>query len=265
MRTTWLTANAAAVLGLMGSPAQATEDLFIDDARGNRVLVGRLFSAQDRAYAYADDNTTPEFSTGPLSPAQKAQTAGALKHWADLLQVTPGRTPAILNIGTSATEDDVHAYSPHVFLETAPLGAGSENPTLVQAALQNHPAAAARYQQAHGEITVGKMAFSPSPFLPSQVPTDAQAHLHTLLVHEVAHALGIGSDLVRGTSPGGRRAPPSAACSTLGRRICTMTTATPRGPGRPFSRRLTPGPSIPRPLISAPSAAISRGRMSRTS
>lgn len=204
MRTNWLTAIAVAVLSLMGSPAQATEDLLVNDARGNRVMVGRLFSAHDRAYAFADDNVTPEFSTGMLSPGQKAQTVGALAHWAQILQVTPGRTPAILNIGMSATEDDVHAYSPHVFPETAPLGAGGENPTLVQAALQNNALAAARYQQAHGEITVGKMAFSTTPYAPSQVPLDAQASLQTIMVHEVAHALGIGAELVRGTSPGGQ-------------------------------------------------------------
>ncbi|VVE85602.1 autotransporter family protein [Pandoraea sputorum] len=204
MRTNWLAAGIWVVLGLRGAPAQATEDLLVNDAHGNLVMVGRVFSAQDRAYAYADDNTTPEFSSGVLSSGQKAQTVGALTHWAALLQITPGRTPAILNIGMSATEDDIHAYSPHVFAETAPVGAGSENPTLVQAALQNNALASARYQQAHGEITVGAMDFSTAPYAPSQVPLDAKANLQTIMVHEVAHALGIGAELVRGTTPGGQ-------------------------------------------------------------
>lgn len=195
-----MTSVAFAALCMMASPAQATEDLPVNDASGNPFILGRLFSPDDRPYAYRTDGTTPEISSGMLSPLQKAQTLGALKYWAEIIKVTPGRTPAIINIGMSSTEDGAHAYSPYVFNESAPVGAGTENPTLVQAALQNNALANASYQQAHGEITIGKMDFSTVPYTPSQVPLDSKADLSAVMFHEVAHALGIGTNLAYGTN-----------------------------------------------------------------
>lgn len=194
-----MTGVAFAALCMMALPAQATEDLTVKDANGNPFILGRLFSPDDRPYAYQMDGTTPVISSGMLSPLQKAQTLGALQYWAEIIKVTPSRTPAIINIGMS-TEEGAHAFSPYAFDEATSVGAGTENPTLVQAALQNNALADASYQQAHGEITIGKMDFSTAPYTPSQVPLNAKADLSAVMFHEVAHALGIGTNLVYGTN-----------------------------------------------------------------
>lgn len=194
---------AFAALCTMMSPAQAIDVLNVDDANGNPFIRARLFSPTDGAYAYEDDNVTKLYSTGTLSPLQTAQTLSAFRYWAEIIKVTPGGSPAIINIGMT-TAVEAHAHSPHIYNATAPIGAGTENPTLVQAVLQNNAVARNSYFDAHGEITIGQIDFSTAPYTPSQVPLDSKADMAAVVFHEVAHALGIVTNLISGTNAAGQ-------------------------------------------------------------
>ncbi|VVE89226.1 autotransporter outer membrane beta-barrel domain-containing protein [Pandoraea bronchicola] len=199
MSTIRMTGVAFAALCMMTSPAEAISTLDIDDVNGTPFIRARFFSPTDPAYAYAIDGTTEELSKGTLSALQKAQTEGALRYWAEIIKATPGRSPAIINVGMN-DDNGAHAYSPYVYRAGDSQATGTENPTLVQAALQNNPLASASYAGAHGEITIGKMDFSTMPYTPSQVPLDAKVDLPAVMFHEVAHALGVGANLVSGTN-----------------------------------------------------------------
>ncbi|SUA89561.1 Uncharacterized protein with a C-terminal OMP (outer membrane protein) domain [Pandoraea pulmonicola] len=196
MRTIRMTSVAFAALCTMMSPAKATVEETILDSRGTPFIRAVLFSSTDRAYT--EENGTPQFSLGLLSPVQTAQTFGALRHWAEIIRVTPGRSPAIINIGTGATLNNAHAWSPYAD-GSGEIGTG--NPTLVQAALQNSELARPSFFEGHGEITIGKMDFSTAPYTPSQIPLSGKVDLSAVMFHEVAHALGVGSNQDEGTWP----------------------------------------------------------------
>ncbi|AKM31609.1 hypothetical protein AB870_18025 [Pandoraea faecigallinarum] len=184
-----MTCVAFAALCTITSAAQAYTPIDIADRNGTPFIQARLFSLGDGVYA-TDEHRQDQISSGTLSPLQTDQVRAALSYWAEVIKVTPGRSPAIINVGMS-TSDGAHAYSPHA-LDAGLLPAGEDyNPTLVQAALQNSPLERPVYHDAHGEITLGRMAFSTAPHVASQIPLNSQADLPAVMLHEVAHALGV--------------------------------------------------------------------------
>ncbi|MBN4666237.1 autotransporter domain-containing protein [Pandoraea nosoerga] len=205
MRTIRMTGVAFAALCTVMSPAQAFTSLDIDDRSGTPFIQARLFSPTDGAYAIDVDDVTKLFSTGALSPLQTAQVRGALEHWGEIIRVSPGKSPAIINVGMS-TEEGAHAFSPYVYKANDASAAGDRNPTLVQAALQNSSLGGPTYLQAHGEITLGQMDFSTAPYAPSQIPVTAKADMTAVMFHEVAHALGVGTNFAYGQYPSGQPA-----------------------------------------------------------
>lgn len=188
-----MSAVALAVFSIGSTAAQAIEVYDISDPKGVPFIRARVFNVGDGPFSN-DENDAPASSTWNLSSLQKDQTLGALRYWAQIINVTPGQAPAIINIGTNS-DDGAHAYS-------AQADNGPNSPTQVQAALQNLPPGALTYG-AHGEITIGTMEFADAPFIPSQLPLNAKADLPAVVFHEVAHALGIGSTVDnRSTVPG---------------------------------------------------------------
>lgn len=190
-----MTCVAFAALCTLASAAQAYTPIDIADRYGTPFIQARLFSPTDGAYT-SDDFGRDQVSSGTLSPLQTDQIRAALNYWAEVIKVTPGRSPAAINVGMS-TSGGAHAYSPYAF-DVGPLPADSDqNPTLVQAALQNNPLERPAYYGAHGEITLGQMAFSTAPHVASQIPLNSQADLPAVMLHEVAHALGVGTNIVQ--------------------------------------------------------------------
>ncbi|MCY1165118.1 MAG: autotransporter domain-containing protein [Pseudomonadota bacterium] len=182
MSTFSLSAVALALLSLASTSAGAVETYEIHDSKGVPFIRARFFGVGDGPYT--DNNGVPVGSTWNLSPLQKEQTLAGLRYWAQIINATPGQAPAIINIGTESVVN-AHAYSPLVY--NSP-----NSPTQVQAALQDLPPGALTYG-AHGEIGIGLIPFSNTPYIPSQLPLTYNADLTTVIVHEVAHALGITS------------------------------------------------------------------------
>lgn len=198
MSTIRMTSVAFAALCTMMSSAMAVTSIDINDRYGTPFIQARLFSPTDDPYTFGNDGVTPVRSTGTLSPLQTDQVRAALDYWAEIIRVAPGRSPAIINVGMS-TDGGAHAQSPYVYEATDPRAVGNQNPTLVQAALQNSNLGGPTYFGAHGEITLGKMDFSTAPYAASQIPLTEKADMTAVMAHEVAHALGVGTNMFVGT------------------------------------------------------------------
>lgn len=179
-------ANATAMLALttclssIAFAAQAFETYNIKDAAGNPFMELRFFGVNDGAYA----PETPA-STWSLQPAQIDEVLDAVRYWGQVIKVVPGQHAAIINIGTNDQWNASGGSPPSVNEE------GSE--TLVEAAITNYQMGKL-YNGAHGFITVGKMGWAPAPFTPSQLSLTPQVGTTVVMIHEIAHALGVISD-----------------------------------------------------------------------
>lgn len=202
MRTIRMTCVAFAALCTITSAAQAYTTIDIADRYGTPFIQARLFSKGEGPYA-TDTSNQDQYSTGTLSPLQTDQIRSALNYWAEVIKVKPGRSPAIINVGMG-TEKGAHAYSPYAFDAGDTTATGGQNPTLVQAALQNNPLVRDSYHNANGEITLGQMAFSAAAPAASQIPLNSNADLPAVMLHEVAHALGVGTNIVETELPSGK-------------------------------------------------------------
>ncbi|MGY4467676.1 subtilase-type serine protease [Bradyrhizobium sp. LB9.1b] len=159
--------------------AQAFETYNIKDGAGNAFMELRFFGVNDGAYL-------PESpaSTWSLQPAQIDEVLDAVRYWGQIIKVVPGQHPAIINIGTNDRRN-ASAVSPPSVNEK-----GSE--TLVEAAITNHQIGKL-YNGAHGFITVSKMGWAPAPFTPSQLNLPPQIGTTMVMIHEIAHTLGVYS------------------------------------------------------------------------
>ncbi|MFT0891349.1 autotransporter outer membrane beta-barrel domain-containing protein [Pseudochelatococcus sp. G4_1912] len=178
--------NSAKILALAASTflvapvSWAIETYDVNDTRDVPFISARIFNTDDGPYS-------PEsVSTWNLSQVEKDKLLLAIKHWAEIIKVIPGNSPAVINIGTY-DDPGARAFSPAASDE---MGA----PTKVQAAL-NGQDAGELFNGAHGIIDIGTLDFASEPYVPSQIQTVANPQITTVMVHELGHALGIISNI----------------------------------------------------------------------
>ncbi len=174
--------------------AQALETYDIKDTVGNAFMRLRILSTNDGPYWTFDKETA--VSTWNLQQLQTDQVLDAARYWGEVIKVVPGQNPAIINIGTF-DDENAFAFSPTSVNEA---GAG----TLVQAAITNKKVGNLN-NGAHGVIGVGKMDWAPAPFTPSQLPLTPQVDMTSVLIHEVAHALGVSADTYAPLNENGKK------------------------------------------------------------
>jgi len=181
--TTMLTLAAGTCLSTVGfmTSAQAIDYYDIKDAAGNPFMQVRVFNVGDGRYSDEDEDE----STWNLSQPETQQVLSAVQYWAEMISVVPGNNPAIINLGTT-NDEGASALSP---VSVQKPGSG----TLVEAAITNGEVGPLQYG-AHGFINVGKMNWAPAPFIASQLPLTPQVDMTSVLIHEVAHALGVSSE-----------------------------------------------------------------------
>jgi len=179
--TTMLTLAAGTCLSTVGfmTSAQAIDYYDIKDAAGNPFMQVRVFNVGDGPYSDEDE------STWNLSQPETQQVLSAVQYWAEMISVVPGNNPAIINLGTY-DDPGASALSP---VSVQKPGSG----TLVEAAITNTEVGPLQFG-AHGFINVGKMNWAPAPFIASQLPLTPQVDMTSVLIHEVAHALGVSSE-----------------------------------------------------------------------
>jgi subtilase-type serine protease len=168
-----LTAVACAVFGLISTPAQAIDVHTVNDAKGTPFLTLLFFST-------ADDSSLPR----DFTEDQKQQVLAGVDYWARILTITPGgNAPAVINVATSADPAAV-AYAISNLATNDPF-----SPTVVQSILQN---LGPDVPGSHGLIVVGPNSFDPMPYTPSLIGLNKNGiSLPVVMVHEVAHAMGV--------------------------------------------------------------------------
>lgn len=177
-----LAAGTCLATGLLSGAAQAFTPHEIYDAKGNTVFELRFYNPEDGAFGFDDAASTWTFNQTTIDAVSLAA-----QYWADILKIAPGGTPAILNVGT---EDRANASAGSA---TANDEDGAS--TLVGAALNNQRSDLDNLvHDAHGNMTVGKMNWSSTPFIPSQLPLSRDIDMTNVFIHEVAHALGISAN-----------------------------------------------------------------------
>jgi len=146
------------------------------DANGQPFITAKYYGVDDGPYSASDQSSTWNFSQFEID-----QLNLAIQHWAEIIQVIPGTSPAIFNIGTM--EDyNAYAYSPITFEEE---GA----PTKVGAALTGQNPGEP-INGAHGFIQIGTLPWSEEGYIPSQLPSTSEISLATTMIHEIADAFG---------------------------------------------------------------------------
>jgi subtilase-type serine protease len=174
------------ISGLFTQPAWSQEAQTILDKNGIPIFEMRIFGTQDGPYGY-DDYGNYASSSWNLNADEKSRVIASAQYWADLIQVVPGQNPAIINVGTY---DAPGASAQSPLTDEDQAGAV----TKVQAAITGLPPGPIELG-AHGYIDVGKMDWSGGTYTPSQLPLTAKVDMTTVVVHEVAHALGISSNI----------------------------------------------------------------------
>ncbi|MFH0301878.1 hypothetical protein AAFX91_32690 [Bradyrhizobium sp. 31Argb] len=76
------------------------------------------------------------------------------------------------------------------------MGLCPDGGTKVQAALTRQDPGELHYG-AHGMVEIGEMGFSSDAYIPSQLPTTPKIGLVPVMIHELAHQLGIASTKIR--------------------------------------------------------------------
>ncbi|HWD12625.1 MAG TPA: autotransporter domain-containing protein [Pseudochrobactrum sp.] len=163
----------------MTSPAAAITPYEIKSADDTPFITLRIFDTGDGVYG---DN---EQSTWNLADWQINQIIAATQYWSEIISVVPGKNPAVLNVGTF---DEVSAAALS-WNATAQPG----SPSTVQAALTNQPFDNLQ-AGAHGYIIVGTLNWAQQPYTPSHMALTGETSLSAVLIHEIAHALGVAAN-----------------------------------------------------------------------
>lgn len=177
--------NIAAVFALtsgtfLTTAVWAQEKYDFHDSSGQSFITAKYYSVNDGPFG-ADGNS----STWNLSSFDVGQLNFAIEHWAEIIQVIPGASPAIFNIGTMDVYN-AFAYSPVAFEQEGAL-------TKVQAALTGQNAGEL-INGGQGFIQIGTLPWSTVEYTPSQLPLTAEISLTATMIHEIGHALGISSN-----------------------------------------------------------------------
>jgi subtilase-type serine protease len=176
---------ALIISAFSSTTAWSIEERTTLDKNGVPIFQMRIFGVGDGPF-YVEDGE-PQASAWNLNAGQIDGVKSALDYWGELIRVVPGKNPALINVGTV---DDEGAFADSALASGRP-GAG----TKVNAAINNRAAGALQFG-AHGLIAVGSMDWTEEPYRPSQIVLTPEVDMTTVVVHEVAHALGIGSNMV---------------------------------------------------------------------
>lgn len=181
MKTKTVTTIVLAVNALLGSPSRAVETYDVSDSNGVPFMRARIFGTGDGPYW--KDGDSPERSLRNLPQWEVDHSLAGIRHWAEIINVIPGQSPAIVNIG------GIPDYTAYANFRTSPDGG-----TNVQAALMGRDPGELHYG-AHAMVTIGQMGFSSEAYIPSQLPMTPKIGLTPVMIHELGHDLGIESTI----------------------------------------------------------------------
>lgn len=183
------TISLAIALAMPAFTAQALEERPVYAPSGEVVFKLRFFDQGDGPFMPDDP---PLESTWNLNTRQKDKIQRAMDLWAELIKPQAGELPAIVNVGTF---DDENAAGLSMSLVNQDISI-----TQLQAALMGLEGDGMTLG-AHAHFVMGKMDFDSLDYLPSQTPRSHQTDMTGVAFHELAHGLGITSDIQNKDGP----------------------------------------------------------------
>ncbi|MBK4715559.1 MULTISPECIES: autotransporter domain-containing protein [Tenebrionibacter/Tenebrionicola group] len=123
-------------------------------------------------------------STWNLDQQQKDKILNAIRYWAEIITPKPEQLPAVINVGTF-NEENAAGYSEPVPDDAISL-------TQLQGALNGVDTGELTFGS-HAQFILGELDFDDIPYVPAQLPRTGKADLTGVVIHELAHALGISS------------------------------------------------------------------------
>ncbi|XIA61984.1 hypothetical protein ACFIOY_19985 [Bradyrhizobium sp. TZ2] len=185
MNTKTITIIVLAAQTLLGPPSRAVETYDVRDSNGVPFMRARIFGPGDGPFCCGGGDE-PEHSQRIVPQWEIDHSLAAIRHWAEIIKVMPGQSPAIVNIG------GIRGNTASASVQTSPDGG-----TKVQAALKGQDPGELNYG-AHGMVAIGEMGFSSDAYIPSQLPMTPKIGLAPVMIHEFAHQLGIASTIIYG-------------------------------------------------------------------
>ncbi|WP_245329463.1 autotransporter outer membrane beta-barrel domain-containing protein [Bradyrhizobium canariense] len=185
MNTKTITIIVLAAQTLLGPPSRAVETYDVRDSNGVPFMRARIFGPGDGPFCCGGGDK-PNHSLRIVPQWEIDHSLAAIRHWAEIIKVMPGQSPAIVNIG-GIRDKNVRALS-----QPSPDGG-----TKVQATLKGQDPGELDYG-AHGMVAIGEMGFSSDAYIPSQLPMTPKIGLAPVMIHEFAHQLGIGGTIIYG-------------------------------------------------------------------
>ncbi|WP_338833809.1 hypothetical protein [Bradyrhizobium septentrionale] len=104
----------------------------------------------------------------------------AIQYWAEIIKVIPGQSPAIVNVAGIAIDNAWPLSNRHPMAATR---------------CRRHSRGGSLTYGALGMVAVGQMGFSAEAYIPSQLPMTRKIRLAPVMIHEIAHQMGIASTI----------------------------------------------------------------------
>ncbi|MTH45969.1 autotransporter outer membrane beta-barrel domain-containing protein [Intestinirhabdus alba] len=175
----------AALTGLFASHhAWAGERHLIYSPQNSAVFEVRFFDVGDGPFI--PDWPSPVVSSWDLNRQQKEKILDAMRYWAGIITPIPGQLPAIINVGTFDVENAAGT--------SGLVSDGVITLTQLQGALSGIDTGELTFGS-HAQFIMGKLDFDDVPYVPAQLPRTGKTDLVSVAVHELAHGLGIMSQV----------------------------------------------------------------------
>ncbi|UGY16894.1 hypothetical protein HAP48_0005160 [Bradyrhizobium septentrionale] len=176
-----MTTIVLAVHALLGSPSGAVETYDVTDSNGVPFIRARIFGVGDGPFCCGPGDEQRALRNLPQWEID--HSLAAIQYWAEIIKVIPGQSPAIVNVARIAIDN-----------AWASIQSSTDGGNKVQAALTRQDPGSLTYG-AHGMVAIGQMGFSAEAYIPSQLPMTPTIGLAPVMIHEIAHQMGIASTI----------------------------------------------------------------------
>ncbi|AWH89205.1 autotransporter outer membrane beta-barrel domain-containing protein [Limnobaculum parvum] len=171
---------------LLGPLALAADSYRVSGPQGTSVFQVTFFNQGEAPETHPDVDPITA-STWTLDNLQKTKVLNSIDYWAEVITPRTGQLPALIHI---TTFDDENAVGSSEFVHQ-----GQFSLTELQAALLGQDPGSLPLGS-HAQLTLGKMDYDTLAYVPSLLPrSTTQADTFSIALHEMAHGLGINSNI----------------------------------------------------------------------
>ncbi|MCD1125397.1 autotransporter domain-containing protein [Jinshanibacter sp. LJY008] len=171
---------------LLGPSAEATDNYLVSNLKGTSVFQVTFFDQDEAPEVHPDAEPIPA-STWTLNDQLKTKVLYGINYWAEVINPRPGQLPVLIDI-TTINEENAAAGSEFVYEDQYSL-------TALQAALLGQDPGTSPLGS-HAQMVLGKMDYDTLDYVPSLLPrSTTQADTFSIALHELAHSLGINSNI----------------------------------------------------------------------